>query len=234
MGECCAISDSLNFESEEISYHPRRFYAHSPSKSNRTMKKNAARFALYLLFALSSFHLFSQDSRFHAGVVAGLNFSELEGDGVTDYFGLNTGLIGTARLTKHAQLGVELLYSQNGEYIIPEFYPPLEYGPVRLNHLEIPIHIDWLIGVFQRESYYDLNLSIGTAYTRLLSYRVKDAEKKDVSDQVVYGDRDAWHLQAATSYQLSKRLGLNLKASLPISVNGLDWTLAARLVYMFS
>ncbi len=198
------------------------------------MKNNAARFVLSLLFALSSFHLFAQDSRFHAGMVAGLNFSELEGDGVTDYFGLNTGLIGTARLTKHAQLGVELLYSQNGEYIIPEYYPPLEYGPVRLNHLEIPIHIDWLIGVFQRDSYYDLNLSIGTAYTRLLGYRVKDVEKTDVSDQVVYGDRDQWHLQAATSYQLSKRLGLNLKASLPISVNGLDWTLAARLVYMFS
>lgn len=198
------------------------------------MKNNAVCFALSLLFAVSSFHLFAQGSRFHAGVVAGLNFSELEGDGVTDYFGLNTGLIGTARLTKHAQLGVELLFSQNGEYIIPEYYPPLEYGPVRLNHLEIPIHMDWLIGVFQRDSYYDLNLSIGTAYTRLLSYRVKDIEKTDVSDQVVYGDKDQWHLQAATSYHLSKHLGLNLKASLPISVNGLDWTLAARLVYMFS
>ena len=197
------------------------------------MKSNTTRFAFTFLLALSSSCLFSQGTRFHAGVVAGLNFSELEGNGITDYFGLNTGLLGTARLTKHMQLGVELLFSQNGEYIIPAYYPPLEYGPVRLNHLEIPIHMDWLIGVFQRDSYYDLNLSIGTAYTRLLSYRVEDIERTDVSNQVVYDDRDAWHLQAATSYQLSKRLGLNLKASLPISVIGLDWTLAARLVYLF-
>lgn len=187
--------------------------------------------ALLLLLAFSNSSLFSQTPRFNAGIVAGLNFSELEGDGVTDYFGLNTGLIGTARLSKHAQLGLEMLFSQNGEYIIPEYYPPLEYGPVRLNHLEIPIHIDWLIGVFQRDAYYDLNLSIGTAYTRLLGYRVMDIEKTDVSDQVVYGDKDQWHLQAATSYHLSKRIMLNFKASLPISVEGLDWTLAARLVY---
>jgi hypothetical protein len=31
---------------------------------------------------------------------------------------------------------------------------------------------------------------------------------------------------------LQKRWGINFKASLPIRINGLSWTLAARLIYM--
>jgi hypothetical protein len=76
----------------------------------------------FFIFQLGSAK--SQNSPFNAGVIAGLNFSELEGNSITDYFGLNAGLIGTARIAKHAQIGVEFLFSQNGEYILPEYYPP--------------------------------------------------------------------------------------------------------------
>jgi len=168
----------------------------------------------------------------NAGVVAGLNFAELEGEGITDYFGLNAGIIGTARLSKHSQLGMEILFSQNGEYILPKYYPALQYGQVWLNHVEVPIHIDWLIGVFEREKFYDWNLNIGLAYARLISYNVKTIDKENVTDKIVYGNRDVLLLQAGTSYNFTKKLGLNCKASLPIRIEGLSWTLATRLIYM--
>lgn len=175
----------------------------------------------------------AQLSRFNAGVVAGLNFAELEGDGITDYFGFNGGLVGTMKMTKHSQIGLELLYSQNGEYVLPAYYPALKYGQVQLHHIEIPLHIDWLIGVFQREKFYDWNLNLGVAYTRLLGYRALDIEKTEVTSQIIYNNREAFLLQAGTTYNFTHKFGLNLKASLPLRVDGLSWTLAARLTYMF-
>ena len=87
----------------------------------------------------------NQEQRFSLDLVAGLNFSELEGNSITDYFGINAGLIGSARLKKKTQLSLELLYSQNGEYILPTSFPTIEYGTIRLNYLEIPLHIDWFL-----------------------------------------------------------------------------------------
>ena len=191
-------------------------------------------FLFFLIICLPGFDSYAQSTKFNAGLVAGMNFSELEGEGITDYLGLNTGLIGTARLTEHSQLGMEILFSQNGEYILPEYYPDLQYGKVWLNHIEVPIHVDWLIGVFERDEFYDWNLNIGLAYTRLMSYNVETNDKENVNDQIVYGNRDTLLLQAGTTYNFTKKIGLNLKASLPIRTEGLSWTLAARLIYMIN
>ena len=192
----------------------------------------------YLLFFSFSFLLFiysdAQDSRFNAGFVAGLNFAALEGNGTTNYIGLNTGIIGTAKITRHSQLGMEILFSQNGEYILPKYYPALQYGQVWLNHVEVPVHIDWLIGVFQKDKFYDWNLNIGLAYTRLLSYNIETIDKVNVNDKIIYANKDAILLQAGTTYNFTKKLGLNFKASLPIRIEGLSWTLAARLCYMIN
>lgn len=196
--------------------------------------KNKHSFLVLSLILLSCSGSSAQTSRFNAGLVAGLNFAELEGNGIADYFGLNAGIIGTAKLTKHSQLGMEILFSQNGEYILPEYYPALQYGQVWLNHVEVPVHIDWLIGVFQRDKFYDWNLNIGLAYTRLVSYNVETIDKENVNDQIIYSNKDAILLQAGTTYNFTKKLGLNFKASLPIRIEGLSWTLAARLCYMIN
>lgn len=187
---------------------------------------------LQTIFCLTYNNSNAQSSRFNAGFVAGLNFAELEGDGVTDYFGLNAGVIGTAKLTERYQLGMEILFSQNGEYVLPVYYPPLQYGKVSLNHIEVPIHFDWLIGFPKKEEYYHWNINIGLAYARLLSYKAETSDKIDVTDQVVYEKMDALLLQAGTTYYFTKHFGLNLKASLPIRNKGLSWTLACRLIYV--
>lgn len=185
-----------------------------------------------LYFSIS--FCFGQKQRFNAGFVLGLNFSELEGKDITDYYGLNTGLIANARLAKHTQISAELLFSQNGEYILPECYPAYEYGKIRLNHIEIPFHIDWLIGVFEREKFYDWHINLGFAYTRLLSYKVEDIGKNDVSNQIDYLNKEALLFQIGSSYYFNSRFGFSFKASLPLRVDGLSWTLAARMVYMIN
>ena len=196
------------------------------------MKKTTCFKLLIFVLILAGHTLQAQQARFKAGVVAGLNFSELTGKTSTDYYGLNVGILGTARLSKHTQAGLEFLFSQNGEYILPEFYPELEYGTIWLNHIEIPFHLDWLIGVFEKDQFYDWNLNIGVAYTKLIGYRVEDLNKVDVTDQIIYKNKEAYLLQAGTTYHFTKNIGLNLKASLPIRIDGLNWTLAGRLVYL--
>lgn len=187
--------------------------------------------ALLIFICYLPNHLAAQEQRFKAGIVLGLNFSELEGEGLMDYFGLNTGVFGTARLSKRFQLGMEFLFSQNGEYILPQYYPPIEYGAVWLNHLEIPFHIDWLVQVSRREKDHHLNFNLGIAYARILSYSAEDAQKIDVSEQLVYADKDAFLMQTGMTYQFTPKMGLNLKASLPIRKQVLGLTLAARLMY---
>jgi len=175
----------------------------------------------------------AQLRRFDVGFVAGLNFAELVGKGSHAYFGPNIGAITTYRFAKHGQVALEMLYSQNGEYVLPEYYPALNYGKVRLHHIEIPVHADLLIGLFSREHYYDLRLQLGLAYTELLGFRAQDSEGADVSDLVVYGNRKAMLLQAGTAYHVSPRIGLNWRVSLPIRVDGLSWTTAVRVLYLF-
>lgn len=175
----------------------------------------------------------AQQRRFDAGLVAGLNFAELTGKGSHAYFGPNVGAITSYRFAKHGQVALEMLYSQNGEYILPEYYPALNYGTLRLHHLEIPVHVDLLIGLLSRENYYDLRLQLGLAYAELLGFRAQDSEGADVSDLVVYGNRKALLLQAGAAYHVSRRIGLNWRVSLPVRVDGLSWTTAARVLYLF-
>lgn len=197
------------------------------------MTKSCVYLLLAMLFSLQSVVVSAQNTRFNAGIIGGLNFAELEGSDITDNFGLNTGLIGMMALTKKTQLAIEFLYSQNGEYILPEFYPRIQYGQVRLNHIEIPIHIGWSIVPVQKKGLYDCRLNVGIAYTRLIGFKAKNIENVDISNQIIYNDKDAYIVQLGSTYNFTKKMGLNFKASLPIRRQELDWTLALRMIYTF-
>lgn len=188
--------------------------------------------AAILLQTLSS-HSQHHHKLFNAGVIAGLNFSELEGEGRTNYYGANTGIKGSLRFSKHTQLGLEMLYSQNGEYIRPSYYPPLEYGRINLSHLEVPLYVEWLIGVFEREKFYDWRIQLGGAYTTLFHHKVYTKEGRNVTDEIIYRDRNGVLLQAGTSYFVSSHFGIHFRSSIPVQDTGLSWTLALRMEYMF-
>ena len=175
---------------------------------------------------------YSQNDRFDAGIIVGANFSALEGTELTDYFGLNAGIIGTMKLSNKHQLGIELLFSQNGEYILPEVYPLIEYGQIRLDHLEIPIHFGWLLTSRRRNKIQNFNINVGIAYVRLLSHFAEDDIGTDVSNQIIFNKKEAFHLQTGLTYNFSNSLGLNFKATVPIKVE--DWTIAVRMIYMIN
>ncbi len=192
------------------------------------MKKSKCLLCLLLLITIG---LNGQDRRFQAGLIIGTNVAELEGQSLTDYLGWNTGVIVAARLNQRAELGLELLFSQNGEYILPVFYPALSYGKTRLDHIEVRLHFSYLSPDYYRGTLQQWKLNLGLAYARLLNHYVEDADGMTVTEQVIYDDVETFLIQAGLNYRVFTRTELNLKASLPIRKKGLDWTLALRLVY---
>lgn len=188
---------------------------------------------IYLFLLLLPYFSTAQNQRFQSGLIVGINFSELEGESITDYFGWNTGIMGIAKLSNRTQLGVEILFSQNGEYILPTYYPTIQYGKIRLNHLEIPIHFDRLVKSDPSKDWYNGRVGFGLAYTRLLGYYGEDTEGRSITDEIVYDKKDAWNIQAGATYYFTKKTGINLRASLPLHSFFLDWTISARFVYLF-
>ena len=183
-----------------------------------------------VLFFSSSSSLTAQNQRFSAGVIAGLNFSELEGNDITAYSGINAGVVAMAKISKNTQLGIELLFSQNGEYILPEFYPSIEYGRIRLKHLEIPLYLNRQIRSSKDKGYIDWQLHFGVAFIKLLDHYLENNQGIDITKEVVYDKKEAVVLQAGVHYFFTKQVGINLKASFPLTID-LDWTIAARIVY---
>jgi len=179
------------------------------------------------LFFSSS--IFSQKQQFEVGLIGGLNFSALAGEELTDFYGLNLGIISTARLSEKYKLGIAFLFSQNGEYIIPELYPPIEFSQLRLNHLEIPIHINRIVTRSRNGKSQKATFNIGAAYVHLINHKAKNEVKEDVSSQIIYNKRNAILPQAGVTFHFSPNWGFNLKATVPVNV--IDWTIAVRMVY---
>ena len=84
----------------------------------------------------------------------------------------------------------------------------------------------------KRDKIYDININIGIAYVKLLNHSAKDINEMDVTNQIVFDKKDAFHLQSGLTYKFAKNLGLNFKATVPIRVE--DWTIAARIIYMIN
>jgi len=191
--------------------------------------------AAFVLFLFTGRQSSAQPQQpvFDFSAAVGLNFSELEGDGQFDYFGLNAGLLSTARLGKHWRFGMELLYSQNGEYILPEYYPPVDYGPIRLHHIEVPVFAQFSFGILQRKRFYDLHFQAGLAYAYLFRYQAFDRGRESVTNQIRLNVPYNYLAQLGASYQFSPKSRFNFRASLPLTV-GLDWTLSFRYIRQFN
>lgn len=194
-------------------------------------------FILLNFIALFSFAQSQTDSdffkqkRFNAGLVAGFNASELAGEGLDSYIGWNIGVFGIASITKKIHLSTELLFSQNGEYLTPAFFPNLEFSQIKLNFIEIPLQINWQLQ--QSEAINDRKgwLRMGMAYAHLLDFKIQ-ANGEDVTSQIIWEKENAWLVSFGGTFFLSQHFGIDVKMSLPIDAEDLIPTFAFRGVYL--
>ncbi len=188
-------------------------------------------FLLFFLFVQNSIQSQtpSQEDYFHrkkfnAGIIAGLNASDL---GV----GWNAGIIGGFNATEYIHFSLELLFSQNGEYLVPDFYPNLNFTKLRFNYIEIPVGINYRVEKKDEFSYRKGWLRAGLTYTQLLDYQafVNDV---NVGSQIQLGKKNALLFNFGGAFFFQKNWGIDVRMSLPFAVNDLIPTYTFRGIYL--
>lgn len=133
-------------------------------------------FLCFFAFGCSAQHIDEEETGiliqhhiFYAGVIGGINLSQVDGDNYAGYYktGANFGVIGYARLRPHVALSYELLYSQRGSKShLPQpsgidTVVVNKYG-INVNYAEIPV----MINVFDKQKSH---IGVGLSYSRLIS-----------------------------------------------------------------
>lgn len=204
------------------------------------MKKNN-QFLLFLFSLLLPFFSFSQNEktddyfhkkRFNAGIVAGLNSSDLGGDGLDSFIGWNAGVVGIASVTKHLHISLELLWTQNGDYLKADFFPDLNYSKVKLNFIEIPLQLNYQLRVSDEWSDRKGWLRAGLTFAQLLNNKI-EAENIDVSNQIIWEKEYSFLVNFGGTLFLNNNWGIDIRMSFPTHSKDLIPTFALRGIYLF-
>ena len=157
---------------------------------------------------------------FGAGVVAGYQVSQIDGDEFTgfDLPGFSAGLRGVIRFTRHDQLRMELLYSQQGSRIEYNTNQGTALGRdrlLRLNYAEVPFL--YYHKLSDNEQGHGPGIEVGLAVGRMLNYRIEEDESRirgelftDLADNF---NRTQISAVAGLSHRFNPQIELSLRAS---------------------
>lgn len=133
-------------------------------------------FLFFVQSLLAQKRRFNPKQRFHAGIITGLNLSQIDGDRYTGYnkLGVLAGLQGVAVLTRRMDVVTELTFSQKGSRIpyIGAVHQRNE-RILTLNYAEVPflLRIDVLPPDSEQKN---VELEIGFSFARLIGSRVDE------------------------------------------------------------
>ncbi len=122
---------------------------------------------------------------FEAGLILGVNASQVNGDFLAGYdkLGLHTGLKVRVSTWEHIEWSVELLLSQRGSR--PDIFTE-DSRKIHLNYVEIPILIgfkDW-----QKDDFYKIRFEGGFSYGRLVGHKVSFQGVEEQIDEFYNND----------------------------------------------
>ena len=150
---------------------------------------------------------------FYAGLVCGINFTQVDGDNFAGYYktGANFGGIGYINLPKNLAISWEFLYSQKGSKSnivrqagIDSIYIT-NYG-IKVNYAEIPV----MINLFDK---FKSHFGIGVSYNRLVSYSevLATYPRYNIDLNKYPFKTDEWEFLAAANLHVWKGLFFNIR-----------------------
>jgi opacity protein-like surface antigen len=170
-------------------------------------------FLALLLVVLAVPRLRAQDRNlFTGGLVAGLNFAQVDGDDYYGYhrIGVTAGGMVYLHFTEHWGLSMELLYAQKGSKggVVSE-YPGVGVAVdkyfIKLSYAEVPVTFHF--------AYKKLDLEAGLSYGRLIN-----ANEYAISSQTVIFDQDKNRFNSTdleyvfgVAYQVHKHWSINFR-----------------------
>ncbi len=144
--------------------------------------------------------------RFKASLVGGFNMSQIDGDKLGGFHqvGINAGGRVAALMGKRWQLGVEMLYSQQGSHRTRTDDPLSNYESIRLNFVEAPVLIHF--------SDWKFRVGAGFSYARLINYKVIDFSGADITDFETLNP-DIFSLILGVTFNFTEKWGLDVRWS---------------------
>lgn len=202
---------------------------------------------LFRIFLLSTLvFIFSKDTQaqtFEAGLIGGVNLSQLNGDLLVGFnrIGFNVG--GRVAITpvERWKWNIDILFSQKGSRRSNDDPAFVQFEGFRLNYAEVPImvsYLDWLNE--DGDYFYKLHFTAGVSWARLVDFKVVDINGTDISDLQNFS-KNALDLIAGATFYINPNIGINGQFSLAVldvekdkdaqSLQGR--TLTFRVIYMF-
>jgi len=181
---------------------------------------------------------------FQAGLIGGINLSQLHGDGLAGFnqIGINVG--GRVAITPRERwmYSLDLAFSQKGSNKSTDDSPAIEFQSFRLNYTEAALmasFLDWL-EEDSSDEFYKLHFHGGVAWGRLLGFKVEDIFGQDISDNEDFNKNMVDLLLGATFF-INKNFGINGQYSYTVNnvrknkdMGALQGrTLTFRALYMF-
>lgn len=186
----------------------------------------------------------TQAQTFQAGIIAGVNLSQLNGDDLIGFnqIGLNVGGRVVVDFGEKWRWNLDILFSQKGSNKGKDDPSSAAIDLYRLNYAEVPIMIsykDWLDDSGDTE-FYKLHFTTGFSVGRLVDFKVVDFVGQDISDLQDF-KKTAIDLIVGATYYINEHIGINVQYSVAIldvraikeqqSLAGR--TLTIRGIYMF-
>ena len=181
---------------------------------------------------------------FEAGILAGVNLSQLHGDGLAGFnqIGLNAGGRVAITPSERWKWSLDLVFSQKGSNKSADDNPSIEFESFRLNYTEVPIMVhfmDWLEEDADEE-FYKLHFHAGVAWGRLLDFKVINVQGEDISDSQNF-NRNMIDLLFGATFFINSKFGITGQYSVTINNVRKDQTeqslqgrtLTFRGIYLF-
>lgn len=191
-------------------------------------------FLFLCFFCMVAINVTAQTQRFQAGLVAGANLSQIDGDrlGGFNQPGLSAGVKVATILSERWQVSLELLYSQQGSRRTNNDDPFSAYEKIRLNFIEVPVLINF--------KEWKFHLSGGVAYNRLINFKVIDASGVDVTDSQDFNE-NMFALVLGGIYYFQENMGVEVRWMRSLSDlqaqksrdSFIGRSLSFKLVYLF-
>jgi len=171
--------------------------------------KTFLRFSILFIMALGSFTASYGQSSFNAGLLAGINASQVSGDnyGGFDKAGLLVGLFSNLDVSEKVNLQFELNYSQKGSRRNPRTDEgDTDFFLLRMHYIEIPLMV--------RTDYKRFKFEAGGYYSQLISYQLEDENGEfDIAPELNQFNNNDIGLLAGVYFNFTESLLMNWRYS---------------------
>ncbi len=193
----------------------------------------------------SLFFIFSNNTQaqtFQAGLIGGINLSQLHGDGLAGFnqIGINAGGRVSITPVDKWMWSLDLLFSQKGSNKGADDPLSIPFESFRLNYTEVPIMVHYLDWISEDGDYYKLHFDGGASWGRLLDFTVIDSDGIDISESQDF-NKNMFDLMIGATFYINKNIGINGQYSYTINNVRNDKnaqslagrTLTFRAIYLF-